>query len=170
VVDVGEREVRCAWARKVGRELCRVDGALGGRGGMVVVVVVVVVVEVVFGRGGGGEGEGGAVVGGLGLSPERLVVWSFAAEVEEQHRGAARTESREWRDAAGISPGLRRHFLAERASINSPLFACSSSLGSEGGLLMGIQRKLALEGEGGKSKLITRTGREGMGTGARVDS
>lgn len=78
------------------------------------------------------------------------MVWSFEVEVEEQHRGAARTGSPEWRDAAGISPGLRWHFLAERASINSPLFACSFSLGSEGELLMGIQRKLALEGGGEK--------------------
>jgi hypothetical protein len=42
-------------------------------------------------------------------------------------------------------------WLSERALI-APLFACSSSLGSEGELLMGIQRKLALDRGGGGGK------------------
>jgi hypothetical protein len=101
VVEVWEREVRAAWARKVVRELCRVVVGLGG-GGEVAVVVggsggLVSSCEFVVRSGGGGE----------------VVEEDW---VEERHRCWAGRRSGGQRSGV-VRLGLWQHFVRERASI-----------------------------------------------------
>jgi hypothetical protein len=104
VVEVWEREVRAAWARKVVRELCRVVVGLGG-GGEVAVVV-------------GGSG-------GLVSSCEFVVRSGGRGEVveedwvEERHRCWAGRRSGGQRSGV-VRLGLWQHFVRERASIKEP--------------------------------------------------
>jgi hypothetical protein len=69
-------------------------------------------------------------------------------EVEEQHRGAARTEGEGARDSS-VNPGPRWHFMAERASINSFFPArlrCSNVV--DGDVNLVTPKKLELGGGG----------------------